>query len=47
MKYGGWLNGSLGGFQGNHRLIVLWESYAANFLGFLQLHSIGILLKQL
>jgi hypothetical protein len=31
--------------QWQHRLLVLWEYYAENFLGFVQLESISILLK--
>ena len=38
-RFFGWL-------QWSRRLIVRWEYYAANFLGFLQLGCIGILLKQ-
>ena len=32
--------------QWQHRLLVRWEYYAENFLGFVQLATIGILLKQ-
>ncbi len=32
--------------QWQHRLLVHWECYAANFLGFVQLASIAILLKR-
>jgi transposase len=32
--------------QWNRRLLVRWEYYAANFLGFVQLASISILLKR-
>ena len=35
-----------GWLQWSRRLIVRWECYAANFLGFLQLGCNGILLKQ-
>ena len=32
--------------QWKHRLLIRWEYYAANFLGFVQLASITILLKR-
>ena len=38
-RFFGWL-------QWSRRLIVRWECYAANFIGFLHLGCIGILLKQ-
>ena len=36
-----------GWLQWNRRLIVRWEYYVANFLGFLHLGCIGILLKRI
>jgi hypothetical protein len=43
----GLLSGSLPGFQWQRRLLIRWEYYAENFLGFVQLATIVILLQAL
>ena len=46
MKDGGLVERFFGWLQWSRRLIVHWDFYAANFLGFLQLYCTGILVKQ-
>jgi hypothetical protein len=42
----GWSNGSSPGFNGNRRILVRWEFYPKNFLGFVQLACLAVLFKR-
>ena len=46
MRGAGWSNGSSLGFNGNARILVRWEFYPKNFLGFVQLACLAVLFKR-
>jgi hypothetical protein len=46
MRGAGWSSGSSPGFQWQRRLIVRWEFYPKNFLGFVQLACLIILFRR-
>ena len=43
----GWWNAISHGYSGSGALVVRWEYYASNFLGFVELASITMLLKRI
>jgi hypothetical protein len=45
MRGAGWSNGSSLGFNGNARILVRWEFYPKNFLGFVQLACLVVLYR--
>jgi hypothetical protein len=45
MRGAGWSNGSSPGFKWQRHILVRWEFYPKNFLGFVQLACLAVLFQ--